>query len=108
MSVSIEKGATFLGIPLVTVRNVLKVWRYGQSTDAHQIAVRKDVSLDPRTVMTLLDELRDRGLIGPEKSEIDQVFDGVTEAGRSLLVAKATRRTNKAKAWKILRGFLKA
>jgi hypothetical protein len=108
MSVSIEKGATFLGIPLMKVRNVLKAWRYGKSRDAHEIAVRKDVRLDPRTVMVLLDELRDRGLIGPEKSQADQEFDGVTEAGASLLAAKATRRTNKAKAWKILKNLLKA
>jgi predicted nucleotidyltransferase len=108
MSVSIEKGATFLGIPLVTVRNVLKAWRYGKSEDAHEIGVRKDVSLDPRTVIVLLDELRDRGLIGPEKSDADQEFDGVTEAGASLLAAKATRRVNKARAWKILKSFLNA
>ena len=79
MSVSIEKGATFLGIPLVAVRNVLKAWRYGKTEDAHEIAIRKDVNLDPRTVMILLDELRDRDLIGPEKSEIGREFDGLSE-----------------------------
>jgi hypothetical protein len=84
MSVLIEKNTTFLGVPLVTVRDVLKSWRYGKSEDAHEIAVRKDVNLDPRTIMILLDQLRDRGLIGSEKSEIDRAFDDLTEAGQAL------------------------
>jgi predicted nucleotidyltransferase len=107
MSVLIDRNATFLGVPLVTVRNALKAWRYGKSEDSHEIAVRKDVNLDPRTVMILLDELRDRGLIGAENAEGPK-FDGLTEKGMALIGAKATKRVTKLKAWTILTDFLKA
>jgi hypothetical protein len=57
--------------------------------------------------MVLLDELRDRGLIGKEE-EFGSKFDGLTETGKALMVAKATCRTDKAKAWKVLKTFLQA
>ncbi len=59
MGIKIPKGAYFLGVPLITVRNVLKAWRYGGSTDAAQIASLSHIGLDARTVIVLLDELRD-------------------------------------------------
>jgi hypothetical protein len=62
MGVNIPNEARFLGVPLVKVRNVLKAWRYGKSVDAADIAKLANVGLDVRTVMMLLDELRDRGL----------------------------------------------
>ena len=69
MSTNIDCDQTFLGLPLLKVRNALKAWRYGWTTDAHDIALRKDVDLNPRMAMVLLEELRDRGLIGPKDQE---------------------------------------
>ena len=60
MSTNIDRDQTFLGLPLLKVRNVLKAWRYGRTTDAHDIALRKDVDLNPFTVMVLLEELQAR------------------------------------------------
>jgi hypothetical protein len=108
MSVVIEKGAEFLGVPLIKVRNVLHAWRYGGSSDAAAIAQRTNVSLDPRTVMVLLEELRDRGLIGSEADDDRPPFDGLTDAGKSLAWATARKRTSKERAWRVLNDFLDA
>jgi hypothetical protein len=102
MSVNIERGQQFLGVPLLKVRNVLKAWRFGGSEAPHNIAVRKDVGLDPRTVMVILEELRDRGLIGPEERDHGESFDGLTDAGKALASARGQSRVAKSRAWSVL------
>jgi predicted nucleotidyltransferase len=99
MGVNIPNEARFLGVPLVKVRNVLKAWRYGKSVDAADIAKLANVGLDVRTVMMLLDELRDRGLIGEEKTDSGGSIDGLTEKGHALAIADARARTLKKAAW---------
>ncbi len=106
MGIKIPKGAYFLGVPLITVRNVLKAWRYGGSTDAAQIASLSHIGLDARTVIVLLDELRDRGLIGEEMGDGNRVRDGLTEKGLALVIASARARTPKKAAWKKFDEFL--
>lgn len=108
MGVIISRGQTFLGIPLLKVRNVLRAWRYGSSEDVHEIGIRKDVSLDPRTVMVLIEELRDRGFIGPEEQEYGAPRDGLTEKGLALAGAGGKRRVPKAKAMTVLQNLLAA
>jgi DNA-binding MarR family transcriptional regulator len=103
MGTNIRAGSTFLGVPLVKARNVLKAWRYGESKDAHRIAIRKDVELDVPTVMALLDEFQDRGLIGDEEDgegSRERTFLGLTRAGMALVAAHARKRVPKARAWK--------
>jgi predicted nucleotidyltransferase len=106
MGVNIPNEARFLGVPLVKVRNVLKAWRYGTSADAADIAKLANVGLDVRTVMMLLDELRDRGLIGEEKTESGGSIDGLTEKGHALAIADARTRTPQKAAWKKFDDFL--
>ncbi|MHC2020400.1 hypothetical protein [Methylobacterium sp. CM6247] len=108
MGVTIPKGAAFLGIPLIKIRNLLRGWRHGDRRDLWRLAVRKDIDLDPRTVMVLLEELRDRGLLGLEEQEHGPPKDGLTEAGLALSGAIARRRTPKPHAQAILDRFLDA
>ncbi|BAF86863.1 unknown protein [Azorhizobium caulinodans ORS 571] len=108
MSVTILPGQHLLGVPLTRVRNILKAWRYGGSSDVVSIAERNDVELDPLLVLILLEELRERGLIGEEADEIGDVFDGLTPTGEALAHATARKRTPKAKARKVLEEFLAA
>jgi len=91
MTVHIEKGTTFLGIPMIQARNVLMAWRYGSHDDAGKIGELKSVDLPPETVMTLLAEFRQRGLIGPE-SNGHRTFDGLTDKGMALAHASARKR----------------
>lgn len=106
MTVHIPKGATFLGVPIITVRNVLKAWKHGSSSGAAEIAKRKDVDLDPRLVMILLEEFRDRELIGPEDDGCGQMIDGLTDRGRAVVAATGQKRISKSDAQKILDGFV--
>lgn len=106
MSLILERNAKFMGVPFVVVRNILKAWRYGQSTDAHDIAVRKDVKQDPRTVLGVLEEFRDRSFMGPEEQEYGRPFDGLTELGKALVSAKGTKRVGREKAQQVLDEFL--
>lgn len=109
MSVVIDRTQDFLGVPLVTVRNVLHAWRYGGSREPHDIAQRSNVKLSPSTVMVLLHELRERGLIGLEKAETRSgTIDGLTHAGLALVAAVARKRTPKSKAREVLEKFLAA
>ncbi|EIM26681.1 hypothetical protein [Microvirga lotononidis] len=108
MGVIISRGQTFLGVPLLKVRNVLRAWRYGSSEDAHEIGIRKDVSLDPRTVMVLIEELRDRGFIGPEEQEYGEPRDGLTGKGLALAGAGGKKRTPKDRARTVLQSLLTA
>ncbi|MDR7038941.1 hypothetical protein J2X36_003713 [Methylobacterium sp. BE186] len=108
MGVAITNGTTFLGVPLTKVRNVLRAWHRGDRSDVWRIADLKNVDLDPRTVMVLLEELRDRGLIGPEEQEYGAPVDGLTDAGLALSGADARARTPKDKARRILDRFLDA
>jgi hypothetical protein len=102
MGIKISKDMQFLGVPLITVRNVLKAWQ--TSRDAADIARRANIRLDPRIVMVLLEELRDRGLLvdGPSN------YRGLTEKGDALSIADARARTSKATAWKKFDEFLAA
>jgi hypothetical protein len=108
MSVTIDRKQHFLAIPLVTVRNVLHAWRFGSTEEPHEIARRSNIKLHPSTVMVLLEELRDRGLIGPEEDECGNTTDGLTHAGLALATASARKRTPKAKAREVLVNFLEA
>jgi hypothetical protein len=58
------------------------LWSLSATSSKHG---NKDVNLDPRTVMALLDELRNYGLIG-EEEEFGSKFDGHTKA---VMVANA-------------------
>lgn len=58
--------------------------------------------------MILVEELRDRGLIGPEDQEHGPPEDGLTEAGLALAGADARKRTPKEQAQRILDQFLGA
>ena len=51
--------------------------------------------------MALLDEFRERGLIGPEEQEYGEPIDGLTEAGRAFVQARI-KRVAKARGWKAL------
>lgn len=95
-----------MGVPLIKVRNVLRSWRYGASRDPREIAGRKDVMLDPRTVMVLLEELRDRSLIGIEGEDTAHPHDGLTEAGKALAGASGQRRTPKERAGRLVADLL--
>lgn len=108
MGVTISKGSTFLGVPLIKVRNLLKAWHHGNRSNTWRIAELKAVDLDPRTAMVLLEELRDRGLLGLEEVEGRPPEDGLTEAGLALAGAGARKRTPKAAAQRILDRFLDA
>ncbi|SFL68239.1 hypothetical protein [Methylorubrum salsuginis] len=108
MGATIGKGATFLDVPLIKVRNLLKAWHRGNRSDIWRIAELKAVDLDPRTAMVLLEELRDRGLLGPEEMEDRPPEDGLIEAGLALAGAGARKRTPKAAAQRILDRFLDA
>jgi hypothetical protein len=109
MSVVIDRTQDFLGVPLVTVRNVLHAWRYGSSREPHEIAQRSNIELPSSTVKVLLHELRERGLIGLEEAETRSgTIDGLTHAGLALVTAVARKRTSKSKARAVLDKFLAA
>lgn len=91
-----------MGVPLLTVRNVLRAWR--TSSDAAHIASRANVRLGIKTTMVLLDELRDRGFIVDGASD----YDGLTEKGHTLAIADGRVRTSKKVAWKKFEEFLSA
>ena len=102
MGRQIEKGATFLGVPMVKARNVLKAWANG-STWASVIANRRDVMLDPGIVTAILHEFEERGLIGQvPRPYYDETVLGLTEAGNAFVTASGRRRTAKAKAQTVL------
>jgi predicted nucleotidyltransferase len=103
----IGRGSTFFGVSLTKARNALLAWRYGETEDAHRIAIRKDVELDVATVVALLDEFRERGLIGREEQEYGEPIDGLTDAGRAFVQARI-KRVAKARGWKALGEVLEA
>jgi hypothetical protein len=90
MSVVIDRPHELLGVPLVTVRNVLRAWRYGSSRRPYVIAQRSNVTLPSSTVTVLLHELRERGLIGLEASAAN---DGLTHAGLTFVAAARKQTT---------------
>lgn len=113
MGTNIPKGAHFIGVPLLKARNILAAWRSGNGLDAHAIAIRKNVDVEVPTVMAVLDEFQDRGLIGAELPERGlgrppEPFLGLTQDGLAVAAASGRKRTPKAKAGKVLYEFLKA
>ncbi len=111
MGVQFDSKTKFLGVPISRARNVLKAWRWGSSKDPGDIALRRDVQLDPLTVTVLLAEMRQRGLMGyeevPDGSIQGSIGDGLTQAGFAFATA-ALKRTPRSKAEGVLGDLLDA
>lgn len=105
MTVIIAKGDEFRGVPLVKVRNILKAWRY-RGKGPIDISERKDVDMDPRVVLAVLQEARDMGFIGKEDDGWRNARDGLTPAGKAIAFSKARPRMAKDDARRVLEGLL--
>lgn len=106
MSVSIAKGSQFLGLPLLVARNVLRAWAASGTGNVQAIGQRRDVALHPATVAVLIEEFRQRGLIGREQRGLSVIEEGLTESGRALASAKGTKRAPRAKAKAIFDAYI--
>ena len=105
MSVSIAKGSQFLGVPLLVARNVLRAWTGCRNVQV--IGQRRDVALHSATVAVMIEEFRQRGLIGREQRGLRSVDDdGLTQAGRALASAKGNKRAPRAKAQAIFDAYI--
>lgn len=108
MTVMLEKGKSFMSMPMLKVRNILKAWRHG-SSDPGDIAARKDVQDDPRNVIAVLSELEANGLTGIEAGEgVLSTWEryGLTDKGLALAGAAATKRIPRKTAERKFRGLL--
>jgi len=108
MGISIADEKPFMGtIPMRKVRDLLRAWHEGDP-DPATVGAKTSVVLDPRTVLAVLAELKENGLIGVENSEKEKrTVLRATEAGKFLMAASAKRRSPKAKARTVLDGLLK-
>lgn len=100
------RGASFLGVPMVKARNVLRAWRHGESDNASEICNRSDVGLDAQVVAMLLQEFEERGLIGTEVLDTGREIHGLTEAGVAFATASGKGRTPRGKAGAVLDALL--
>lgn len=107
MSVSIAKGSEFLGVPLLVARNVLRAWAAYENGNVHAIRQRRDVALHHATVAVLIEEFRQRGLIGREDRGLRGFTEhGLTDAGKALAGAKGGKRAPRAKAQAVFDAYL--
>ncbi len=109
MSVFLSKGEQFIGVPLMKIRDLLAYWERSGERTGWRYGKLRGVKLSPFTVAVLIEELRDRGLIGLGVDMYGRPQeDGLTERGKALASAKAALRTPKAEAFKVLEGMLEA
>lgn len=109
MSVFLSKGEEFLGVPLRKIRDLLSYWERSGERTGWRYGKLRGVKLSPFTAAVLIEELRDRGLIGLGTDMCGRPQeDGLTERGKALASAKAALRTPKAEAFKVLEGMLEA
>lgn len=105
MTTSIRQGATFFGHPVTKLRTVLTSWAKGKRNPA-RLAYLKSVSLSPASVLALLGEAYDRGLIqtsipGRRDQEVHKVCQ-LSDAGRAVTSASALKRSSKVVAKRVL------
>lgn len=110
MTTSIRPGATFMGHPATKLRSLLASWAKGKR-DPDSLAYLKSISLSPASVLALLGEAHDRGLIqttipdyvpedAPDREEY-RVCE-LSDAGRAVATATAVRRSPKTVAKQVL------
>jgi predicted nucleotidyltransferase len=110
MTVNIRPGTTFLGHPVTKLRTLLTSWAKGKR-DPDDLAYLKSVALSPASVLALLGEAYDRGLIQavvpdyvPEDipSREDYKVCELSNAGLAVTSASASKRSPKDAAKRVL------
>jgi hypothetical protein len=110
MTTIIRPGATFLGHPATKLRTVLTSWAKGKRTP-DSLAYLKSVALSPASVLALLGEAYDRGLIQtviPEHipddmpDREDYRVCELSNDGRAITSASALKRSTKVVAQGVL------
>jgi hypothetical protein len=99
MTLHIDKAETVLGLPLMTIREVLRTWRH-KNSDVFKIVEYASINIPEWIIIAILQDAKDRGWIGTEYTDTG-IKDGLTALGEAICMATGKSRMAKAKAWQL-------